>query len=44
MNAGGKKAVLWGTTLDNLVSWRMVTPDGHWMDVERLKGCFGTVK
>ncbi len=26
MNAGGKKAVLWGTTLDNLVSWRMVTP------------------
>jgi FAD/FMN-containing dehydrogenase/heterodisulfide reductase subunit C len=27
MNAGGKKAVLWGTTLDNLVSWRMVTPE-----------------
>ena len=27
MNAGGKKAVLWGTALDNLVSWRMVTPD-----------------
>jgi len=26
MNAGGKKAVLWGTALDNLVSWRMVTP------------------
>ena len=24
MNAGGKKAVLWGTALDNLVSWRMV--------------------
>ncbi|MGE5792509.1 MAG: DUF3683 domain-containing protein, partial [Bacteroidota bacterium] len=22
MNAGGKKAVLWGTALDNLVSWR----------------------
>ena len=29
MNAGGKKAVLWGTALDNLVSWRMVTPDGR---------------
>ena len=27
MNAGGKKAVLWGTALDNLVSWKMVTPD-----------------
>ena len=26
MNAGGKKAVLWGTALDNLASWRMVTP------------------
>lgn len=26
MNAGGKKAVLWGTTLDNLVSWRMLVP------------------
>ena len=29
MNAGGKKAVLWGTALDNLASWRMVTPRGH---------------
>ena len=36
MNAGGKKAVMWGTTLDNLVSWRMVTPDGNWLEVERL--------
>jgi FAD/FMN-containing dehydrogenase len=24
MNAGGKKAVLWGTALDNLASWKMV--------------------
>ena len=31
MNAGGKKAVLWGTALDNLASWRMVTPDAGWM-------------
>jgi len=36
MNAGGKKAVIWGTTLDNLVSWRMVTPDARWLEVERL--------
>jgi FAD/FMN-containing dehydrogenase/Fe-S oxidoreductase len=37
MNAGGKKAVLWGTALDNLVSWRMVTPDADWIEVTRLK-------
>ncbi|MCG7919287.1 MAG: DUF3683 domain-containing protein, partial [Candidatus Thiodiazotropha taylori] len=36
MNAGGKKAVLWGTTLDNLASWRMVTPQGEWLEIERL--------
>ncbi len=36
MNAGGKKAVMWGTTLDNLLSWKMVTPDGNWMEVTRL--------
>ncbi len=36
MNAGGKKAVMWGTTLDNLVSWRMVTADGNWLEVERI--------
>jgi len=36
MNAGGKKAVLWGTALDNLVSWRMVTPAAEWLVVTRL--------
>ncbi|MHB1353286.1 MAG: DUF3683 domain-containing protein [Thiobacillus sp.] len=36
MNAGGKKAVLWGTALDNLVSWRMVTPEADWLEVTRL--------
>jgi FAD/FMN-containing dehydrogenase/Fe-S oxidoreductase len=36
MNAGGKKAVLWGTALDNLASWKMVTPDGQWLEVERI--------
>ena len=43
MNAGGKKAVLWGTTLDNLASWRMVTPDGHWLDVTRLNHNLGKI-
>jgi len=36
MNAGGKKAVLWGTALDNLASWRMVTPEADWLEVERV--------
>ena len=43
MNAGGKKAVLWGTALDNLASWKMVTPDGLWMEVERLGHNFGKI-
>jgi FAD/FMN-containing dehydrogenase/Fe-S oxidoreductase len=43
MNAGGKKAVLWGTALDNLASWRMVTPDAEWMDVERLDHNLGKI-
>ena len=43
MNAGGKKAVLWGTTLDNLASWRMVTPDATWLEVERLNHNLGKI-
>ena len=43
MNAGGKKAVLWGTTLDNLVSWRMVTADATWLEVERLEHNLGKI-
>ncbi|MBF0471274.1 MAG: DUF3683 domain-containing protein, partial [Gammaproteobacteria bacterium] len=43
MNAGGKKAVMWGTTLDNLVSWRMVTPGGEWLEVERLNHNLGKI-
>jgi FAD/FMN-containing dehydrogenase/Fe-S oxidoreductase len=43
MNAGGKKAVLWGTTVDNLVSWRMVTPDANWLEVERLNHNLGKI-
>jgi FAD/FMN-containing dehydrogenase len=43
MNAGGKKAVLWGTAIDNLVSWRMVTPQGQWLEVERLDHNLGKI-
>ena len=43
MNAGGKKAVLWGTALDNLASWRMVTPDSEWMEVDRLDHNLGKI-
>ncbi len=43
MNAGGKKAVLWGTTLDNLVSWRMVMPDGSWLETVRLQHNLGKI-
>jgi FAD/FMN-containing dehydrogenase/Fe-S oxidoreductase len=43
MNAGGKKAVLWGTALDNLVSWRMVTPDSEWLEVTRIGHNLGKI-
>jgi len=48
MNAGGKKAVLWGTTLDNLASWRMLVPDQtgrqvEWLEIERLNHNLGKI-
>jgi FAD/FMN-containing dehydrogenase/Fe-S oxidoreductase len=43
MNAGGKKAVLWGTALDNLASWKMVTPDAKWLEVVRLNHNLGKI-
>jgi FAD/FMN-containing dehydrogenase len=43
MNAGGKKAVLWGTALDNLASWRMVTPEAEWLEVTRLNHNLGKI-
>nr|WP_273490544.1 FAD/FMN-binding oxidoreductase [Roseateles chitosanitabidus] len=43
MNAGGKKAVLWGTALDNLASWRMVTPDAKWLEVVRVNHNLGKI-
>ncbi len=43
VNAGGKKAVLWGTAVDNLVSWRMVTPDAEWLEVARVDHNLGKI-
>ncbi|MFP5394212.1 MAG: DUF3683 domain-containing protein, partial [Gammaproteobacteria bacterium] len=43
MNAGGKKAVLWGTALDNLASWKMVDPNGDWLEVTRVDHNLGKI-
>ena len=43
MNAGGKKAVMWGTAIDNLASWRMVTPNAEWLEVERVGHNLGKI-
>ncbi len=43
MNAGGKKAVLWGTALDNLTWWRMVDPQGNWLEVTRVDHNLGKI-
>jgi FAD/FMN-containing dehydrogenase/Fe-S oxidoreductase len=43
MNAGGKKAVLWGTAVDNLAWWRMVDPQGDWLEVTRLHHNLGKI-
>jgi len=43
MNAGGKKAVLWGTAVDNLAWWRMVDPQGNWLEVSRLNHNMGKI-
>ncbi len=43
MNAGGAKAVLWGTTLDNIAAYRMITPEAKWIDVERLDHNLGKI-
>jgi FAD/FMN-containing dehydrogenase/Fe-S oxidoreductase len=43
VNAGGKKAVLWGTAVDNLLSWRMVTADAEWLEVTRLDHNLGRI-
>ena len=43
MNAGGKKAVLWGTALDNLAWWKMVDVNGYVMEVTRIRHNFGKI-
>ena len=43
MNAGGKKAVLWGTAIDNLAWWRMVDPQGNWLEVTRVGHNMGKI-
>ncbi len=43
MNAGGKKAVLWGTAIDNLASWRMVDANGYFMEITRLGHNLGKI-
>jgi FAD/FMN-containing dehydrogenase/Fe-S oxidoreductase len=35
-NAGGKDCVLWGTCIDNLLSWRMAMPSGRTWTVRRV--------
>jgi FAD/FMN-containing dehydrogenase len=42
-NAGGKHAVIWGTCVDNLLSWKMVTADGNWLVVERCDHNMGKI-
>ncbi len=43
VNAGGKKAVLWGTAVDNLAWWRMVDPEGNWLEVARVNHNLGKI-
>ena len=43
MNAGGKKAVLWGTAVDNLAWWRMVDCEGNWLEVSRIAHNMGKI-
>ena len=42
MNAGGRGGAV-GTALDNLVQWRMVTPDGEWLEVTRMDHNVGKI-
>ncbi|MDQ6986270.1 MAG: DUF3683 domain-containing protein [Mariprofundaceae bacterium] len=42
-NAGGKHAVIWGTCVDNLLSWKMVTADGNWLTVTRQNHNMGRI-
>ena len=43
MNAGGKKAMLWGTAVDNLAWWRMADCEGNWLEVSRVAHNLGKI-
>lgn len=34
-NAGGKKCVMWGTTIDNILSFRLINAEGTLLEVKR---------
>ena len=36
-NAGGKRAVLWGTAIDNVLSFRIAVPGGRLFEVRRMQ-------
>jgi len=38
-----QEAVLWGTAVDNLAWWRMVDPDGNWLEVQRVGHNLGKI-
>ena len=44
MNAGGKKALRWGTTIDNLLSWKMVDANGSIIEITRLNHNFDKIQ
>jgi FAD/FMN-containing dehydrogenase/Fe-S oxidoreductase len=36
--------VLWGTAVDNLAWWKMATPQGEWLEIERFQHNLGRVQ
>ncbi|MFZ5565086.1 MAG: DUF3683 domain-containing protein, partial [Thermodesulfobacteriota bacterium] len=42
-NAGGKRAVLWGTCIDNLISFRIAVPGGRLLEVRRTNPTGGRI-
>ncbi|MEW6077955.1 MAG: DUF3683 domain-containing protein [Thermodesulfobacteriota bacterium] len=42
-NAGGKRAVLWGTCIDNLLAFRIAVPGGRLLEVRRTNPTGGRI-
>ncbi len=42
-NAGGKRAVLWGTCIDNLLGFRIAVPGGRLLEVQRTNPTGGRI-